>query len=144
MINMRTGTDEMGWRYNAWFKQKGWRSKAGRAGWWGWVRRREWVRLRSLTPRRKEGEDETQGDPVEARRKKASPTLGQLLCAKEDEEALLAVVRELDLVSLDREKLEIWERWLGGMDKETHGRLQAFLDLEPSVSRSLNVKTRSL
>lgn len=46
MVNMCIGIDELGWRYNVWFRKKGWSSYVGNLGWWGWVRRREWVRLR--------------------------------------------------------------------------------------------------
>ncbi|ORX36595.1 hypothetical protein BD324DRAFT_608719 [Kockovaella imperatae] len=48
MVNMKNGTDEAGWRYNVWFKKTGWRSHAGSLGANGYVRRREWVRLRCL------------------------------------------------------------------------------------------------
>jgi hypothetical protein len=50
MVNMRTQTDEQGWEYNLWFHRASWRSHPGHLNWWGWVRRREWVRLRSLVP----------------------------------------------------------------------------------------------
>jgi len=54
----------------------------------------------------------------------------------EGEEAdLWAIVKELETVSLDREKLEMWERWLDGIDEKTRRRLQALIDDSASVSR---------
>jgi hypothetical protein len=50
MVNMRTQTDEQGWEYNLWFHKRSWRAHPGHFNWWGWVRRREWVRLRALVP----------------------------------------------------------------------------------------------
>lgn len=50
MVNMRTQTDEQGWEYNLWFHKSSWRAHPGHLNWWGWVRRREWVRLRQLVP----------------------------------------------------------------------------------------------
>lgn len=129
---MRTGTDEMGWRYNAWFKKKGWRSKAGTAGWWGWVRRREWVRLRRLMPGKSAEDEDTRVDDPEPRQKKNS-TLRQIIGNREDEEALLAIGKELKGVSLDREKLAIWERWLDDVDSDLKKRVQVFLDEPHSV-----------
>lgn len=50
LVNMRQDgvTDERGWEYNYIFRKRGWGPDVGRSGWGGWVRRRMWVRLRSL------------------------------------------------------------------------------------------------
>jgi hypothetical protein len=132
MINMRTGTDEMGWRYNAWFKQKGWRSKAGSAGWGGWVRRREWVRLRRAVP--DDGKDEEDTRPKiaeESVEKRKRGGLGQVM---ESDDGLLAIVKEVETVLLDREKLEMWENWLASVDDRAKDRLQEMLEDPQSVS----------
>jgi hypothetical protein len=139
MINMREGTDEMGWRYNAVFKQKGWSSKAGAGGWWGWVRRREWVRLRCVKPRRsgEEGDrevEEGRGERENGSKGKRKPLSEVLGSDKEKEKALWNMVREIESVSLDREKLEIWDSWLDTLNRETRERLQGIVENVDSVS----------
>jgi hypothetical protein len=49
---------------------------------------------------------------------------------------LWAMVKEIETVSLDREKTEIWETWLAGIDGDTKRRLQALIDDPESVSLS--------
>ena len=132
---MRTGRDEMGWTYNAWFKRNGWRAKAGTAGWGGWVRRREWIRLRRAIPDQTDEEDTRPRGLLDEHhdRKQKRKNLGEVM---EGEEAdLWAIVKALETVSLDREKLEMWERWLDGIDEKTRRRLQALIDDSASVSR---------
>jgi hypothetical protein len=137
MINMRTGTDEMGWRYNAWFKKKGWRSKAGRAGWGGWVRRREWIRLRRAIADREDEEDtRPRGLLEEHHDNRKKPRSLEQVMGEGERADVLALVKELEMVSLDREKLEIWTRWLEGIEGDTKKRLQALLDDPDSVSSS--------
>lgn len=138
---MREGTDELGWRYNAVFKQKGWSSKAGAGGWWGWVRRREWVRLRCVKPRRTGEAAEDGGEEADDRHgigsgsgsKGKRKPLAEVLGSK-DEKALWNMVKELESVSLDREKMEIWDSWLNNMDQETRNRLQGIIEDPDSVS----------
>lgn len=50
LVNMRQDglTDERGWEYNYIFRKHGWGPNVAWSGWGGWVRRRMWVRLRSL------------------------------------------------------------------------------------------------
>ena len=138
---MREGTDEMGWRYNAVFKQKGWSSKAGGGGWWGWVRRREWVRLRCVKPQRSE-EDEGEGSRErengneggsgsKGRRKPLVEVLGS-----DQGKEIWNMVREIESVSLDREKMEIWDHWFKNLDDSTRGRLQVIIEDPDSVSSS--------
>jgi hypothetical protein len=137
MINMRTGTDEMGWRYNAWFKNKGWRSKAGTAGWGGWVRRREWIRLRrAVADEGDEADTRPRGllEGHHVHRKK--PRSLEEVMGNGEKADLWAMVKEIETVSLDREKLEIWETWLAGIDGDTKRRLQALIDDPSSVSLS--------
>lgn len=137
MINMRTGTDEMGWRYNAWFKNKGWRSKAGTAGWGGWVRRREWIRLRRAVADEGDEEDTRPRGLLEEHHdnRKKPRTLKEVMGDGENAD-LWAMVKEIETVSLDREKLEVWNKWLEGIDGDTRRRLQALIDDPSSVSLS--------
>ncbi|WVQ80748.1 hypothetical protein IAT38_002853 [Cryptococcus sp. DSM 104549] len=108
MINMRTGTDEVGWRYNAWFKEKGWSSHAGNIGWWGWVRRREWVRLRCVVPVDKEGEK-----PKRQMKLKKRMKIGRVFAGETVEDNLYSVLAVMGQLALDRERLDTWRRWLG-------------------------------
>jgi hypothetical protein len=144
-INMRVGTDEMGWRYNAWFKERGWRSKAGTAGWGGWVRRREWIRLRRAIPDQGDEEDtRPRGLLEEHHENTRMPRDLDQVMGDGEEADLWAIVKELETVSLDREKLEIWERWLHGLGGDTKRRLQALLDDSSSVSSSQLMSGRVL
>lgn len=132
---MRTGTDEMGWRYNGVFKKHGWSSKAGPGGWGGWVRRREWVRLRCVRPQIRERGDEKDGDEEIGKTGEANGRSLKEVISDKQEDGVWAIVKELETVSLDREKLQIWERWLEGADDDTRKRLQGVLDDPDSVSR---------
>ena len=143
MINMRTGADESGWRYNGWFRKKGWKSHAGPAGFNGWVRRREWVRLRGILPPKedsdsllemenekyKEKEDEKGevGDKYEAK------SLKEVLGGEEDEadEVLLKLMGQ---IPLDRERLHRWEAWLDKSDEEDKRVLTEYIATPESVS----------
>ena len=131
MINMRTGTDESGWRYNAWFRRKGWRSHAGPAGWAGWVRRREWVRLRCIRPKGTElaatGErEEEEVDPKSG--------LDEVMGSDEVEQNVGSVLKAMGRIPLDRNKIEMWSRWLDEGGSQSIGRLQRILDDEDAVS----------
>jgi len=59
LINMRQDgvTDERGWEYNYIFRKHGWGATVPWSGWGGWVRRRMWVRLRTLKVN-EDGEEE--------------------------------------------------------------------------------------
>jgi hypothetical protein len=135
---MLPGTDEMGWRYNAWFKMRGWRSKAGTAGWGGWVRRREWMRLRRAIARDTSDEEDTRASDTEDEAqngKGRSKSLKQVLGSGPDADRdLVAMIKEIETVRLDREKLEIWKRWLDDLDVNSRYRLQELLDDAESVS----------
>lgn len=133
MVNMRTGTDELGWRYNAWFRKKGWSSHAGNLGWWGWVRRREWVRLRVRKPRRKE-EDK----PSEKIYRTPSYKLEDLLNGEVSGNAL-RILKLMGELGVDRERLELWKSWLDGIQKggQVWNRLQELLADREAVSTLL-------
>ncbi|OXB39900.1 hypothetical protein LQV05_000291 [Cryptococcus neoformans] len=133
MVNMRTGTDELGWRYNAWFRKKGWNSHAGNLGWWGWVRRREWVRLRARKPRRKE-EDK----PSEKRYRTSSYKLEDVLSGDVSDN-VLRVLKVMGELGVDRERLELWKNWLDGIQKggQVWNRLQELVTDREAVSTLL-------
>ena len=146
---MREGTDEMGWRYNTVFRQKGWSSKAGAGGWWGWVRRREWVRLRCVRPQRSTENGQDQSEKIDPEREngngsgsgsgsstKRKPLAEILGSESESGKELWNMVREIESVSLDREKMEIWDSWLDHLDQETRQRLQVIVDDSDSVCAS--------
>ena len=130
MVNMRIGTDEGGWRYNAWFRKKGWESHAGPAGWGGWVRRREWVRLRCLAPKAEEldapgmREDEVV-DP--------DGKFVEVMGSERVEENVDSVLKAMGRIPLDRRKVETWKRWLDEGDERSVKRLQQLLDDEHAV-----------
>lgn len=140
MANMRLGTDEAGWKYNAWFRKRGWRSHAGPAGWWGWVRRREWVRLRRM----KQKEEVLQIDEAakverlgreeefESGEDDGPDRLDKALQESEEGgdvgEPVRAVLRVMGTIPLDRRKMEVWQAWLGKVDDKDKGKLQEVLD----------------
>lgn len=132
MINMRTGTDESGWRYNAWFKQRGWSSHASFAGWGGWVRRREWVRLRGIVPASPGNEEDT--PPAGREEPKGNKSLAEVLVSDDCVKNVMAIEKALGRYALDREKLEAWERWLRGTDDQSREKLQAVLNDPDCVS----------
>jgi hypothetical protein len=137
MINMRNGTDEGGWRYNAWFKNKGWSDHAGGLGWGGWVRRREMIRLRGMRKVAKSDANiensvgKVDGDVEKTRPEQA---LGGLLSSDEIDENVENVMRSLGRVPLDRRKLETWQTWLNEGDQGSLQKLQQVLHDEGSVS----------
>lgn len=104
MVNMRLDTDHQGWRYNLWFHTRGWASHPGRLNWWGWVRRREWVRLRALLPP-EEGDD---GNEQE-KQAPVPKTLDEVLGVQRP---VANMMRFLAVYALDREKLAVWEGWM--------------------------------
>ncbi|WOO80609.1 Sporulation-specific protein 73 [Vanrija pseudolonga] len=114
MVNMRSNTDEQGWRYNLWFHQKGWKQHSGWLNWWGWVRRREWVRLRALIPSHENDsdDDESYDGPVEE-----PPDVLSTLISGTD--PATDIVRRLVVYPLDRERLEAWTKMLDGASDET-------------------------
>ncbi|WWD17251.1 hypothetical protein CI109_101689 [Kwoniella shandongensis] len=141
MINMRTGTDELGWRYNAWFKKKGWSSHAGPLGWGGWVRRREWVRLRYVVPRAKmeQGDGKVDLSDRENVEKKAKK-LEEVLESNDKVENVASVLSAMGKLSVDRERLEVWGRWLDKAKKDS----EAWKRLEELCSDDQAVGVRSL
>jgi hypothetical protein len=141
MANMRLGTDEAGWKYNAWFRGRGWRSHAGPAGWWGWVRRREWVRLRRMKQKeevlqvdeaakveRLEREDESSEDDSADRLDKA---LQESEGGEDVGELVGAVLRVMGTIPLDR---------LGKVDDKSKVKLQDVLDEPRAVGRCYHGK----
>ncbi|GFZ43883.1 hypothetical protein JCM24511_01603 [Saitozyma sp. JCM 24511] len=148
MANMRLGTDEAGWKYNAWFRRRGWRSHAGPAGWWGWVRRREWVRLRRM----KQKEEVLQIDEAakverlgreeefESGEDDGPDRLDKALQESEEGgdvgESVRAVLGVMGTMPLDRRKMEVWQAWLGKVDDKSKGKLQEVLD-EPRAVEEL-------
>ncbi|WVN88366.1 uncharacterized protein L203_103572 [Cryptococcus depauperatus CBS 7841] len=130
MVNMRNGTDEVGWRYNGWFRKNGWRSHAGNLGWFGWVRRREWIRLRRIKagpveelacvhdqsaapilPGQKAGREKKEGHE-----RSEWPRLNEMLTG-DTEENVSNILKEMGRCRLDRQRLEFWEKWLADLEK---------------------------
>jgi hypothetical protein len=123
MVNMRTGSDELGWRYNAWFKNKGWQAYAGHMGWGGWVRRREWIRLRCLSAPENLLETPMQGA--------LHISADEVMCSDEVMQNVDSVSKALGHVSLDRQKLEMWKSWAQDGGQRSKRRLQdVFRDAE--------------
>ncbi len=131
MLNMRTGTDEGGWRYNALFRKKSWGSHAGPAGWGGWVRRREWVRLRCLTPK---------GEVLEAPGMREDAViqvdqgLKEVMASYGVNRNMDSVLKAMGRIPLDRQKVDTWKRWLDEGDERSLERLQQVLKDENAVS----------
>ncbi|WVF71512.1 hypothetical protein IAT40_006318 [Kwoniella sp. CBS 6097] len=147
MVNMRVGTDEAGWRYNAWFKKTGWSSHAGPVGWGGWVRRREWVRLRFLAPKQLDGA----GMPDLAGREKVEGvprSLSEVLRSENVEENVQNVLRATAKMGLDRQRLETWSKWLDKASKEREGqawkRLEELCNDEKAVSKPICLSSHAL
>jgi hypothetical protein len=130
MINMRMGTDEGGWKYNAWFRKEGWRSHSGALGWWGWVRRREWVRLRCIR-----GKEAVREVHLEGREESDGATELKAVMREEGVAARVAgLVRVMGKVPLDRRKLKLWENWVEHADEKARVRLQEVLQDPGAVS----------
>ncbi|WRT66422.1 uncharacterized protein IL334_003378 [Kwoniella shivajii] len=137
MINMRTGTDESGWRYNAWFKKKGWSSHAGPVGWGGWVRRREWIRLRAV------GVDSVDGEGtaiIRDGREKVEQNgkhLKDVMRSEEIKPNVLEVLVVMGRLRLDRQRIELWSKWLENEKKDSNAwkRLEMTCSDEHAVSR---------
>ena len=125
MANMRVGTDEAGWRYNYWFKSKGWKSHAGLAGWGGWVRRREWVRLRCLSTEEVLPAPKDPGDQVDV-----DDSLGKVIREAQVE----GLVKALSKSPLDRQRMDTWEKWLQDAGREDKDTLKSMLEEEEAVS----------
>ncbi|CAK9782603.1 hypothetical protein CC85DRAFT_284029 [Cutaneotrichosporon oleaginosum] len=113
MANMRLDTDQQGWRYNLWFHTTQWAPHPGRLNWWGWVRRREWVRLRALLP--------PEPEPKEVEEEVDEP--GSLDDVLATERPVANMIRYLAAYALDREKLALWERWVGESSADARHRL---------------------
>ncbi|WWC94201.1 hypothetical protein V866_001041 [Kwoniella sp. B9012] len=132
MINMRTGTDELGWRYNAWFRPKGWSSHSGPLGWGGWVRRREWIRLRAV------GVTETKLVDMQGREKieKKGDKLKDVLGSEEVDENVQGILVVMGKIGLDRQRLTLWKKWLEKEKKESEywKRLEVLCGDEQAVS----------
>ncbi|KAL7421641.1 hypothetical protein Q5752_003410 [Cryptotrichosporon argae] len=121
MVNMREGTDDGGWRYNYVFRKRGWKAYAGGLGWGGWCRRREWVRLRA-----KVGEVEHKA-PVQLRARHGHGQ-ARLGVQGDEEEVVDAITRAMGSVTLDRERVELWGRWLRDARHEDKARMRDVLD----------------
>ncbi|KAK6910073.1 hypothetical protein I203_104102 [Kwoniella mangroviensis CBS 8507] len=132
MINMRTGTDELGWRYNAWFRPKGWSSHSGPLGWGGWVRRREWIRLRAV------GVTETKLVDMQGREKieKKGDKLKDVLNSEKVDGNVQGILVVMGKMGLDRQRLTLWRKWLEKEKKESEcwKRLEVLCGDEQAVS----------
>ncbi|BEI86765.1 hypothetical protein CcaverHIS002_0701110 [Cutaneotrichosporon cavernicola] len=125
MANMRLDTDQQGWRYNLWFHTRQWVPHPGRLNWWGWVRRREWVRLRALLP------PEVGPKEVDEEEVKEPGTLDEVL---NSDHPVANIARNLASQALDREKLALWERWISeGSAAARHRIAELFEDQEKLV-----------
>ncbi|BEJ13040.1 hypothetical protein CspHIS471_0302140 [Cutaneotrichosporon sp. HIS471] len=124
MADMRLDTDHQGWRYNLWFHTRQWAPHPGRFNWWGWVRRREWVRLRALLP--------PEVEPREVDEEVKEPgTLDEVL---NSDHPVANIARNLASQALDREKLALWERWVSeGSAVARHRIAELFEDQEKLV-----------
>ncbi|ORY33950.1 hypothetical protein BCR39DRAFT_230819 [Naematelia encephala] len=141
MINMRTNADEAGWRYNAWFKRGGWSSHAGLLGWAGWVRRREWVRLRCVrptsqrlkSPREMAEQIEENGGEVAAAIEENQDGLAYVLSSEDTDQNANRLLKVMAKLPLDREKMDTWKQWLDTGDQTSLRKLQKLLDDERAV-----------
>lgn len=127
MVNMRADADEQGFRYNLWFHRRGWRPHAGRLNWWGWVRRREWMRLRVLLPST-DLEREVAG--IESG-KEWPATLDEVMARPLP---VRAMVKLLVVELLDRERLECFFQWWEDGTDEARKALKGELDDYDNVS----------
>lgn len=132
MANMRLDADEQGFRYNLWFHRRGWRPHAGRLNWWGWVRRREWLRLRVLLP---STTLEKEVDVIEDNAAEWPKTLDEIVARPRPVEAL---VKLLSVEPLDREKGRIFMLWWNNGSTEAQETFRA------ELRTSYNVRRRSL
>lgn len=125
---MRHDTDQQGWRYNLWFHTSRWAPHPGRLNWWGWVRRREWVRLRALLP--------AEPEPKEVEEEVHEPgTLDEVL---KTERPVANMTRYLAGYALDREKLALWERWVAEGSAEARHTLADLFEDQEKVSAMQN------
>lgn len=127
MVNMRLDADEQGFRYNLWFHRRGWRSHAGRLNWWGWVRRREWMRLRVLLPSTKL---DREVDGIESA-KEWPATLDEVMARPHP---VRAMVKLLVVELLDRERLECFFQWWDDGTEEARLALKRELEDYDNVS----------
>ena len=135
MMNMRNGTDENGWRYNVVFKKNGWRSHAGPGGVNGYVRRREWVRLRCLSPALEVRTAAVAPElPTEPKTVK-TPEMSEVWLRGE---SLVEILRIVNVDQLDRIKLERWRDFIHAIsgNERQKDRFQALLSDEDEVPRS--------
>lgn len=128
MVKMRTNTDEQGWRYNLWFHRKGWRSHAAPLNWWGWVRRRAWVRLRGLIPH----EEDKSFEKLQEDAQEDDEPLESFDEVFDSGKPLLNIIRHLATFALDREKQGAWDRWL---EKSSKGSVEKLKDLLKTPSK---------
>lgn len=134
LVNMRDGTDEAGWRYNAWFRRTKWKSHAGPAGWAGWVRRREWVRLRQAVAH---DIDPPQDDSSPKKNGQAMPHFDPRAVFRGEEDPELELdrlVRAMSRPHLDRERLDAWKDWLDQADQQQKEALTEVLSPDGAVS----------
>lgn len=130
MVKMRTNTDEQGWRYNLWFHKKGWRSHPGPLNWWGWVRRRAWVRLRGLSP---ETHDDDSDYGVEVEQEEEEQPLKSFDDIVDTKRPATLIIQHLARFPLDREKQDQWNDWLSNSSQETIGKLRTLLEVPENV-----------
>ena len=100
-------------------------------GWAGWVRRREWVRLRCIKP-----EEKLLEVPADQRDEKASGEQGSLkgiLQSDDLQDNARELSRILGRIKLDRQKLGLWERWLRDIDGPSKERLETIIADEAAV-----------
>lgn len=128
MVNMRLDADEQGFRYNLWFHRRGWRSHAGRLNWWGWVRRREWMRLRVLLP---STALEREVGGIEDNAKEWPATLDEVMARPQP---VHAMVKLLVVELLDRERLECFFQWWDNGSEEARLALKGELEDYDNVS----------
>lgn len=130
MVNMRADADEQGFRYNLWFHRRGWRPHAGPLNWWGWVRRREWMRLRVLLP---STPVEKEVDAIEGDEKEWPETLDDVMARPMP---IRAMVKLLVVELLDRERIECFFQWWDDGTEEARLALKGELEDYDNVSTS--------
>lgn len=141
MINMRSATDEQGWEYNLWFNKAHWRAFPMRLNWWGWVRRRQWLRLRALVPGQHSKEVELEDDEFvedEAEGEDGQPADVVVYKSLHDFLAQsnpgMSMIFYLATFPLDREKQAAWTKMVSGADDGDRDKLKKLLKDNGQVS----------
>ncbi|CED85639.1 Peroxin/Dysferlin domain [Phaffia rhodozyma] len=132
MVNMKRDgeTDEKGWEYNSIFQPHGWHCSLPWHGWKGWVRRREWIRLRVKPNPCKQIEalpaatnvfqndnkwSDSPFSPIDNTRTLAARTRTPTWAGIHFQ--LDEAVKTLASRRVDRERLEVLAEWLEGGDR---------------------------